>query len=119
MVTAATGRARLGCLVALLLVTAAVYFGINVGEVYWKFYRYQDAMAQEAHFAQMRTDQAIERRLKSRADSLGLPEAAGNVQIRRDDARRRISIEAAYSERVELPGFVRTFDLRPRAEGTY
>lgn len=119
MVSRATGRSTLGCLVALLIVTVALYFGVNIGEVYWKYYRYQDAMQQEANFAEMRTDQTIIRRLVSVAESLGLPDAARQVQIRRDQNTRRIYIAAEYLERVELPGFVRTFHLTPRAEGTY
>jgi hypothetical protein len=114
-----TGRSRLGCLVALLLATAAVYFGVNIGEVYWKYYRYQDAMQQEVRFAQMRTDQAIARRLASVAESLDLPDAARDVEVRRDQGTRRIFIASKYSELVELPGFVRTFQFAPRAEGTY
>jgi hypothetical protein len=119
VVTRPIGRSTLGCLVALLVVTAVVYFGLNVGEVYWRFYRYQDAMQQEARFAHMRTDPAIIRRLVSVAESLGLPDAARQVQVRRDETSRRIYIAAKYSERVELPGFVRTFDFAPRAEGKY
>jgi hypothetical protein len=119
VVTQARGRSTLGCLVALLLLTAVAYFGVNIGEVYWRYYRYQDAMQQEVRFAQMRTDPAIARRLASVADSLGLPNAARDVQIRRDEARRYIFISAAYSERVELPAFVRTFHFAPRAGGSY
>jgi hypothetical protein len=119
VVRRATGRSTLGCLVGLLIVTAALYFGVNVGEAYWKYYRYQDAMAQEARFAQMRSDQAIERRLVSTAESLGLPEAARKVKIRREGLTRRIYITAEYSQRVELPGYVRTLHFTPRAEGTY
>jgi hypothetical protein len=76
-------------------------------------------MQQEVRFAQMRTDQAIARRLVSVAESFELPVAARQVQIRRDGATRRIYISAAYSQLVELPGFVRTFHFTPRAEGTY
>ena len=119
MVTRATGRSTLGCLVGILIMTALLYFGVNIGEVYWRFYRYQDAMQQEARFAQMRTDQAIVSRLASAADSLRLPDAAREVKVRREEAGRRIYIAADYSERVELPGFVRTFHFKPRAEGTY
>lgn len=119
MVNRVSGRAPLGCLLALLLVTVALYFGVNIGEVYWRYYRYQDAMQQDAQFAQMRTDQAINARLVSIAESLGLPDAARQVQIRRDASSRRIFISADYSERVELPGFVRTFRFTPHAEGTY
>jgi hypothetical protein len=113
------GRSRLGCLFALLLVTAGIYFGINIGEVFWKKLRYEDAMRQEVRFAQMRSDDAIARRLASVAESLGLPEAASRVEIRRDERSRRIVIRGQYSERVELPGFVRVFHFAPRAEGAY
>ena len=113
------GRTRLGCLFALLLLTAALYFGVNVGEVYWRYYRYQDAMQQEARFAQLRSDQSIRGRLSAVAMSLGLPDGARQLTIQRDDRTRRIGIGADYSERVELPGFVRTFRFSPRAEGTY
>ncbi len=119
MVRRASGRASLGCLFSLLLLTAALYFGLNVGEVYWRFYRFQDAMGQEVRFAQMRTDQAIVRRLASVADSLGIPEQGRRVNVRRDDGARRIHIDAEYAERVELPGFVRTVRFAPRAEGGY
>ena len=51
MVRRRTGRGSLGCLVMLLILAAVVYFGVNVGEVYWRFYQYQDAMRQEVRFA--------------------------------------------------------------------
>ena len=119
MVNRARGRSTLGCLFSLLLLTTALYFGVNIGEVYWRYYRYQDAMQQEVRFAQLRSDQMIMGRLAAVAMSLGLPDGAGRVTIRRDDRTRRIGIAADYSERVELPGFVRTFRFSPRAEGTY
>ena len=113
------GRLSLGCLFSLLLLTAALYFGVNVGEVYWRYYRYRDAMRQEARFANMRTDQTIIRRLTSAAESLGLPDRAGQVAIQRNDRSRQITIAVDYAERVELPGFVRTIRFAPRAEATY
>ena len=119
MVTGRRGRLSLGCLFSLLLATAALYFGVNIGEVYWRFYRYEDAMRQEVRFAHLRNDRAIEQRLISVAESLGLPDAARQLAIQRDPRARRIAVGADYSERVELPGFVRTVRLAPRAEGSY
>jgi hypothetical protein len=119
VVTRTPGRSTLGCLLALLLFTTALYFGVNVGEVYWRYYRYKDAMQQEVRFAQMRTDPAIAGRLGAVAEGFGLPDAARQVQIHRDERARRIFISARYSERVELPGFVRILHFTPRAEGTY
>jgi hypothetical protein len=109
------GRSTLGCLVLLLLVTAAVYFGVNVGEVYARFYRLQDAMRQEVRFAKAHTDADIKRRLQAFADSVGLPEDAGLVGVKRTE--RSISVWSDYSERVELPMFVREIHFSPSAEG--
>ena len=48
--TSRRGASSLGCLFSLLIVTAAVYFGVNVAEVYWRFYQYQDDMRQFVRF---------------------------------------------------------------------
>ena len=45
------GASALGCLFSLLIVGALVYFGLNVGRVYWRFYQFQDDMRQEVRFA--------------------------------------------------------------------
>ncbi len=106
------GSSRLGCLVTLLLTVTIAYFGFNIGEVYFRFYRMRDAMVQEARFAQNRDDDVIRRRLAAVADSLGLPGEASRFQVRRES--RRITISTQYTERVELPMFVREFRFRPQ-----
>jgi hypothetical protein len=113
MVKARAGAGRLGCLVGLLLLVTIVYFGFNIGEVYFRYYRLKDAMEQEVRFAETRDDAAIRSHMKSVADSLGLPEAAGRVSIERTNTR--VVISSDYSEHVELPMFVREFHFKPRA----
>lgn len=108
------GISRLGCLVLLAVLTALAYFAINLGEPYYRFYRFQDAMEQEARFAIHKTDDEIRRRLRVVADSLGLPEAAGSVQIRR--SAELVTIWSEYYEYVELPMFVRQLHFSPIAE---
>ena len=105
----------MGCLFGVLVLAAVVYFGVNVGEAYWRFYQFRDDMQQEARFAGHSANDAILSRLRAAADSLGLPEAAGHVIIRR--VRGSISIESYYDEPVELPGHVRELHFHPRAEG--
>jgi hypothetical protein len=117
VVTSRRGRSGVGCLVNLLLLVTAVYFGINVGEPYLRYYRYLDGMKQEARFSARFTDEEIQRRLASLADSLGLPEAAGRVSVRR--AANSISVSSAYYERVEMPLIVRDILFEPQAEWTY
>ena len=111
------GRTTLGCLVPLLLGAAGVYFGVNIGEVYFRFYQYQDAMRQEVRFAAHNSDDVILRHLRTRVDSLGLPEAAAEVTIQRSD--RHIEMESEYYEHVELPLYVREVHLSPHAEGIF
>jgi hypothetical protein len=108
------GVSRLGCLVGLLVLAAVAYFGINVGEVYLRNYEYLDAMRQEARFATRRTDAEIVSRLDATADSLGLPEGAHHVTVRRTNGA--IAIWADYFDHVELPLTVREVHFTPRAE---
>ena len=117
MVRSRMGSSSLGCLFALLLLSAAVYFGVNVGEVYFRFFQYQDAMRQEVRFASHNSDQIILRHLRAQADSLGLPEAAGEVTLQRDG--RHIEIESDYYEHIELPLYVREVHFNPHAEGIF
>ena len=115
MVTTRRGASSIGCLFGVLLVAAVVYFGMNVGEAYWRYYQFRDDIQQEVRFAAHNNNDAIMTRLRAAADSLGLPEAAGHVIIRR--VKGLISIESYYDEPVELPGHVRELHFHPRAEG--
>lgn len=107
----------LGCLFSLFVVIALVYFGISVGRPFVNNYRFQDRMTQEARFAANRSDMTIKERLKTYADSLGLPEAASKVGVRRRSGT--IEIWADYYVNIEFPGFVREQHFAPRAVGTY
>ena len=111
------GAAKLGCLLFLLVFAAAMYFGVNIGEVYYRYYKYKDAMQQEIRFRSELADATLKRNLRAVADSLGLPEDAGLVTITRDHGQ--IVIESHYEELVDLPGFKREFHFEPRAVGAY
>jgi hypothetical protein len=58
------------------------------------------------------SDDAIRRHLSALADSLGLPEVAGRVLVRR--TAKSIVLSSDWSEHVELPLFVREFRFSPR-----
>ncbi len=117
MVNARRGTSSIGCLFSLLVLAAVVYFGVNVAEAYWRFYQFRDDMQVEVSFAAHNTNDVILTRLRAAADSLGLPESAGHVVIRR--VRNSIAIESFYDEPVELPGHVRELHFHPRAEGQF
>jgi hypothetical protein len=111
------GSSSLGCLLTLLIVAAVVYFGIGIGEHFFRFFEYQDAMRQEVRFAAHNGDALILRHLRERADSLGLPEAAGEVSLQRDG--RHIEIESEYYVSIELPLYVKEVRFNPHAEGIF
>jgi hypothetical protein len=117
VVNSRRGASRLGCLLGLLLIVAAAYFAVNIGTVYLRSYRFRDAMAQEVRFSETRDDEEIRRRLAALADSLGLPEEAAQVQIRRE--ARSIVVSSDYSELVELPMFVRLIRFNPQVSRSW
>jgi len=63
------------------LFVIAGYAGIQIGEPYLRFYKFKDAMEQEARFAALRNDAAITTNLYAVADSIGLPEEAYHFKI--------------------------------------
>ncbi len=95
------GASRLGCLIELIIVVGIIYFGAYAGQDLLGYYRFQDAMKQEARFASKRTDTQIKDRLRMFADSAGLPVAAQDINIVRDELSIRIWSE--YDQPLRLP----------------
>ena len=119
MVECRRGSSSMGCLFTLLLVSATIYFGMNVGDAYWRLYQYQDAMKQELKFNGARPDSVILAHLWAQADSLELPDDAKKLTIDRDPRARTIGVAAEYTEEIELPLTVRVFTFHPHAEDIY
>jgi hypothetical protein len=114
-VVSRAGRSSLGCLLLLLVVAAGLYVGVNVGEAYWRFYEFRDAMRQEVRFAKQIPDDRIKLHLAAFADSLGLPQQATDIAVDRTSAT--ITVSAEYSERFAFPFFARVIRFAPRARG--
>lgn len=111
------GAGMVGCLFQLALVAAVAYLAVLVSDDVMAYYRYRDAMKQEARFAATRSDGEMKRRLVAFTDSVKLPLAAKNVNIVRDE--NRIRIWAEYDTEVRVPYYSRTFHLRPSAERNF
>ena len=110
------GASSSGCLLSLLIFVAVLYYGVNIGEVYFRYYRLLDEMQTETRLAAGLDDGTIRRRIQAAVEEIGLPGAAGsNLVIRRTASPREIVIETRYGESVSLPFFNHTFTLRPRA----
>jgi hypothetical protein len=109
------GASSMGCLFRLLIVAAVIYFGVNVGGAYWRFYQFQDDMRQIVAFAPHTSNEAVIAKLRASADSLNLPPEAGQISIRRNETM--LGIEADYDEHIELPMYARDVHFHPHAEG--
>ena len=107
------GASSTGCLFSLLIFVGALYYGVNIGEVYFRYYRLLDEIETQARLASALDDGTIQRRLQAAVQEIGLPEAAANVRIVRRGSPREIQISTQYSETVDLPLFHHTFQLHP------
>jgi hypothetical protein len=109
------GGSTLGCLISLLVFGAAVYYGVNIGKLWLRYYQFLDEMQVSARLAPTLPDPVIRRRLEVKANEIGLPPEAKRVIITRGGYPRVIHIEGEYSERVTLPLFDHVFVFRPDA----
>jgi hypothetical protein len=109
------GASTTGCLLSLLVLVAVLYYGVNIGELYFRYYRLVDEMGSQARVAAALDNGTIERRIGAAIQDIGLPDdAASNLQITRSSSPRQITIESQYSESVHLPLFDHTFQFHPK-----
>jgi len=109
------GASRLGCLIQLVILGGLLYFGLYAGQDLLEYYRLRDAMKQEARFATLRTDAQIRDRIRSFADSVGLPEEASDINIVRGE--NTIQIWSEYDQPLRLPfNIEKSIHLKPSVE---
>jgi hypothetical protein len=109
------GGVRLGCLLAMAVVGALIYYGSSIGQMYWRFARFDDAFKQEVKFAGKHSDTEIKKHLRALADSLDLPADAQAITVKRK--ADHILLWDEYYYHVDLPFFTRDFYFNPHAEG--
>lgn len=110
------GASSTGCLVSLLVFVAVLYYGVNIGELFFRYYRLVDEMQTQARLAAAIDDGTIRRRIQTAVQEIGLPDSAGTkLIVRRTAMPREIRIETRYSEAVSLPLFHHTFNFNPKA----
>jgi len=110
------GGSALGCLIALLVVAVVLYYGLDLGRIYWNYYRLKDEMEQSARFAQGQSDDQIKRKLADIARDLRLPPEAGRITIRRSRTPPRIEIGSQYQVEFDLPFQHRVLMMRPHVD---
>jgi len=109
------GASSTGCLFSLLVFVALLYYGVNVGEVFFRYYRLVDEMESQARIAAGLDNGTIARRIAAAVQEIGIPDSAARVVVRRTLSPREITISTDYSETVDLPLFQHTFAFHPKA----
>ncbi len=104
----------MGCLGWLLIVAVAAYIGAHVGQPYFRYYQYRDAISQRIRFAAVRKDTDIRKDIFASADSLGLPEEAYHLDMVRDSGAFRVA--GAYDDTWSLFNYTRTVPFTINAE---
>jgi hypothetical protein len=114
------GKARLGCLIMLAVLAAALYEGFNAGEVYFRYYRLQDFVNGQAGLADVLTDDVILDRLVGFSDTLGVNLGPRDWHVERSWSPREIHIDAEYRDSIviELARWRKVFyvDFKPSAK---
>jgi len=113
-----SGIGAAGCLVYLFVIAVAIYLGSPFASAYLDYYRFKDAMKQEATYSLQRTDAEIQSRLKVFADSLGLPRSASMVRVNRGGSR--VTISSSYRQTIPVPLVgSRKVRFNPKVEATF
>ncbi len=108
------GKSRLRTLLTLLFIAVFLYYGVDVGAVYFRRWQLVQEMKSLARLAPSLDDATIRRRLRAKAEALALPQSAYQFEIRRLQRPREIRISTYYEESVELPFTRYTFKIRPQ-----
>lgn len=110
------GASTLGCLMAILIFMAILYYGVDIGKTYWTYYRIKDEMETSARFAQTQPDDQILRHLIGVSQDLGLPAEAQRFVIRRTEHPPLVTIRTSYTVDVVLPFKKKRVTLKPSVE---
>ena len=97
-----TGKSHLGCLFTLCLLAVVIFAGKNVAEVYFRYYRLNDYVKEQADFAPALGDDVILHRLIAFSDSLGLTLGARDWVVRRTWSPKEITISAQYQDSIVI-----------------
>ncbi len=118
--------------IALLILHGA----FRVGNAYWAFYRYEDALLQIAQFGDQRSERKLCEEALSTAAELAVPIAPADLTIRKGGnppfncesgptalkgsalgaATMQLTIEGQYAERLQLlPGYFYPWEFKPAA----
>jgi hypothetical protein len=120
-------------LVKIIVALLVLHGAVRIGNSYWNFYRYEDALQQLAQFGERRSDKQLCDEAVDTAANYGLPLAPSGLAIFRGNSppytcdggaapvapavpqpNTQIRIEGTYVDRIPiLPGYIYEWEFKP------
>jgi len=108
------GASTGGCLLSIVVLMVVLYYGINLGRVWYRYFEIQDRMKAAARYSQNQSDNEIRAQLRSDVIDIGLPRDQIRFQLVRVAHPPSITITSEYQEKIDLPLLKRTLTFRPK-----
>jgi hypothetical protein len=97
-----SGKVKITSLLLLILLLAAVYYGIAIGGVYWRHYRLDDTVVRDLSFAGQLADASIRQRVLDHVAAMNLPIRARDIHFTRTSSPQALRVSISYTETVNL-----------------
>jgi hypothetical protein len=97
-----SGKVKVALLLWLIVIAAAVYYGVEFGGVYMRQYKLADAVEQQLGFAGQLSNQAINERIQDAIAEIGLPAQARRFRLVETQGPRVLQFSVTYSETLNL-----------------
>ncbi len=101
------GRAGLQAIIALLILAAVVYTGIQLVPLYWAHWNFKDKVEEKVKFTFVNYSSNHEKKLRSEIISLlkdmGAEYEDKNVKVDVDPRQKKVKVEVWYSKSHNLP----------------
>ena len=102
------GAAGIKAIIALIILGALAYIGIQLIPLYWDHWNFEDEVASEVQFAYVKHDknkvqENLTATICSLLDAMGAQYEKKNVRVKVDQSTKKITVEVWYSRTHNLP----------------
>ena len=95
------GEGRMGFVITLIVIAAAVFIGIKVIPVRVAAYEFHDVLREEARYGAVRdSDEKVFKRILEKAEELDVPLDKKNLSVKRTESQ--MIITASYEQPIDL-----------------
>jgi hypothetical protein len=97
-----SGKIKVGTLIGLVVLVAAVYYALEFRGLYWRQYKLEEVVEQQLAYAGQLSDDAIRESLLAEIAGLGLPGEVLSFHFRRIPQPQALEVSISYVETVNL-----------------